>query len=77
MERPKKTQLAPLLFLFVVPLQCEKDSPLLSSPKGEGAHRQGQRLKTGPYTTEALPVLSISNLVLPFGGVGGGLIYHA
>ena len=40
-------------------------------------HLQGQRLKTGPYTTEALPVLSISNHVLPLGGVGGGLIYHA
>ena len=40
-------------------------------------HRQGQRLKTGPYTTEALSVYS-SNLVLPppWGGVSGGLLYH-
>ena len=66
MERPKKTQLAPLLFLFVVPLQRDKMK-----------HLQGQRLKTGPYTTEALSVLSIINLVLPLGGVSGGLIYHA
>ena len=35
-------------------------------------HRQGQRLKTGPYTTEALPELSISNLVLPIGELVGG-----
>ena len=65
MERPKKTQLAPLPNLNVVPLHREKK------------HRQGQRLKTGPYTTEALPVSSISNLVLPLGGVSGGLLYHA
>ena len=60
MERPKKTQLAPLPNLNVVPLHREKK------------HRQGQRLKTGPYTTEALPVSSSSNHVLPLGGVSGG-----
>ena len=39
-------------------------------------HRQGQRLKTVPYTTEALSVYR-SNLVLPpWGGVSGGLLYH-
>ena len=31
-------------------------------------HRQGQRLKTGSYTTEALPVSSSSNIVLSLGG---------
>ena len=36
-------------------------------------HLQGQRLKTGPYTTEALPVSSSSNLVLPMGELVGGL----
>ena len=33
---------------------------------------QGQHLRTGPYTTKALPA-NITNLVLPLGGVGGGL----
>ena len=45
-------------------------------PEGRGATRQGQRLKTGPYTTKALPA-NITNLVLPLGGVSGGLNAYA
>ena len=48
----------------------KKPPPIL--PEGRGATRQGQRLKTGPYTTKALPA-NITNLVLPLGGVSGGL----
>ena len=57
--------------LKAVPLHREKPPPVL--PEGRGATRQGQRLKTGPYTTKALPE-NISNLVLPLGGVSGGLM---
>ena len=44
-------------------------------PRGEGGW-QSQRLKTGPYTTKALSANG-SNLVLPLGGVSGGLNAYA
>ena len=35
-------------------------------------HRQGQRLKTGPYTTEALSVYRSNLVLLPWGELVGG-----
>ena len=58
----------------VVPLHRQKQPPPVL-PEGRGATRQGQRLKTGPYTTKALPA-NITNLVLPLGGVSGGLFVY-
>ena len=59
----------------VVPLHRQKQPPPVL-PEGRGATRQGQRLKTGPYTTKALSANG-SNLVLPLGGVSGGLNAYA
>ena len=56
----------------VVPLHREKGPS--RPPRGEGG-RQSQCLKTGPYTTKTLSANG-SNLVLPLGGVSGGLFVY-